>query len=104
MFSYRSSGSTSLGTSPTRVRSTCFSLADSCCAGGAAVVVPAKQRTRKCELGVRFRVRCLAGTTTAAPPAQQLSAREKHVDRTRVGEVPKEVLPEERYENMIVRG
>ena len=55
MFSYRSAGITSLGTSPTRVRSTCFSLADNCCAGGAAVVVPAKQPTRKCELGVRFR-------------------------------------------------
>ena len=55
MFSYRPAGNTSMGTSPTWVRSTRFSRADNCCAVGAAVVVPAKQPTRKCELGVRFR-------------------------------------------------
>ncbi len=82
MFSYRSAGNTSLGTSSTRVRSTCFSLADNCCAGGAAVFVPAKQPTRKCELGVRFRPKsaedyaCAAvrNSVNVAVPTRYLSA------------------------------
>ena len=82
MLSYRPAGITSLGTSPTRVRSKCFSLADNCCVGGASVVVPAKQRTRKCELGVRFRPKsaedyaraAVRNSVNAAVPTRYLSA------------------------------